>query len=106
MTEYLRGLLSHRDAARVAAGRPPLGPNRLRGAEILREHLSAGHASTAKAASTAALKLPKRRRIMRSDGVIRAAIHESCEYTNWFEALTNSASQYRRTCRLRLLCHL
>jgi len=67
MTEYLRGLLSHRDAARVAAGRPPLGPNRLRGAEILREHLSAGHASTAKAASTAALKLPKRRRIMRTD---------------------------------------
>ena len=35
MHEYLRCLLAHRDAARVAAGRPPTGPNRLRGAEML-----------------------------------------------------------------------
>jgi TetR/AcrR family tetracycline transcriptional repressor len=35
MQEYLRCLLAHRDAARVAAGRPPTGPNRLRGAETL-----------------------------------------------------------------------
>lgn len=35
MSEYLRCLLEHRDAARVVAGRPPLGPNRLRGAEML-----------------------------------------------------------------------
>jgi len=35
MKEYLRCLLAHRDAARVAAGRPPTGPNRLRGAETL-----------------------------------------------------------------------
>jgi len=35
MHEYLRCLLAHRDAARVAAGRPPAGPNRLRGAEML-----------------------------------------------------------------------
>lgn len=35
MQEYLRCLLAHRDAARVAAGRPPIGPNRLRGAETL-----------------------------------------------------------------------
>jgi len=35
MREYLRCLLAHRDAARVAAGRPPTGPNRLRGAETL-----------------------------------------------------------------------
>jgi TetR/AcrR family transcriptional regulator, tetracycline repressor protein len=35
MTEYLRCLLAHRDAARVTAGRPPKGPNRLRGAELL-----------------------------------------------------------------------
>jgi TetR/AcrR family tetracycline transcriptional repressor len=34
-TEYLRCLLAHRDAARVTAGRPPKGPNRLRGAEML-----------------------------------------------------------------------
>lgn len=43
MREYLRCLLAHRDAARVVAGRPPLGPNRLRGAEmLLRALLSAG----------------------------------------------------------------
>jgi len=43
MREYLRCLLSHRDAARVVAGRPPMGPNRLRGAEmLLRALLSAG----------------------------------------------------------------
>jgi len=35
MKEYLRCLLAHRDAARVAAGRSPTGPNRLRGAEML-----------------------------------------------------------------------
>jgi TetR/AcrR family transcriptional regulator, tetracycline repressor protein len=35
MHEYLRCLLDHRDAARVVAGRPPRGPNRLRGAEML-----------------------------------------------------------------------
>lgn len=35
MREYLRCLLAHRDAARVVAGRPPMGPNRLRGAEML-----------------------------------------------------------------------
>jgi len=35
MLEYLRCLLAHRDAARVAAGRPPTGPHRLRGAETL-----------------------------------------------------------------------
>src|SRR5215469_5905744 len=35
MKEYLRCLLAHRDAARVVAGRPPMGPNRLRGAEML-----------------------------------------------------------------------
>jgi len=43
MREYLRCLLAHRDAARVVAGRPPMGPNRLRGAEmLLRALLSAG----------------------------------------------------------------
>jgi TetR/AcrR family tetracycline transcriptional repressor len=43
MHEYLRCLLAHRDAARVVAGRPPMGPNRLRGAEmLLRALLSAG----------------------------------------------------------------
>jgi TetR/AcrR family transcriptional regulator, tetracycline repressor protein len=43
MMEYLRCLLAHRDAARVVAGRPPMGPNRLRGAEmLLRGLLSAG----------------------------------------------------------------
>jgi TetR/AcrR family transcriptional regulator, tetracycline repressor protein len=47
MSEYLRCLLSHRDAARVVAGRPPLGPNRLRGAEmLLRELLTAGLSET------------------------------------------------------------
>ena len=35
MSEYLRCLLAHGDAARVAAGRAPSGPNRLRGAETL-----------------------------------------------------------------------
>ena len=35
MHEYLRCLLAHRDAARVAAGRSATGPNRLRGAEML-----------------------------------------------------------------------
>lgn len=35
MREYLRCLLAHREAARVTAGRPPAGPNRLRGAELL-----------------------------------------------------------------------
>jgi TetR/AcrR family transcriptional regulator, tetracycline repressor protein len=33
MGEYLRCLLAHRDAAQVAAGRPPRGAHRLRGAE-------------------------------------------------------------------------
>lgn len=35
MLEYLRCLLAHRDAARVAAGRAPTGPHRLRGAETM-----------------------------------------------------------------------
>lgn len=35
MTEYVRCLLAHRDAARVTAGRSPKGPNRLRVAEML-----------------------------------------------------------------------
>ena len=35
MREYVRCLLAHRDAARVAAGRPPSGPHRLRGAETM-----------------------------------------------------------------------
>ena len=35
MGEYVRCLLAHRDAAQVAAGRPPRGPNRLRGAETM-----------------------------------------------------------------------
>jgi len=43
MGEHLRCLLAHRDAARVVAGRPPIGPNRLRGAEmLLHALLSAG----------------------------------------------------------------
>jgi len=43
MKEYLRCLLAHQDAARVAAGRPPAGPIRLRGAEtLLASLLSAG----------------------------------------------------------------
>jgi AcrR family transcriptional regulator len=43
MTEYLRCLLAHRDAARVSAGRPPAGPIRLKGAEtLLASLLSAG----------------------------------------------------------------
>lgn len=46
MSEYLRCLLAHRDAARVVAGRPPLGPNRLRGAEMLLKALLAGGLST------------------------------------------------------------
>lgn len=41
MTEYLRCLLAHRDAARVSAGRPPAGPIRLRGAETLLSSLLA-----------------------------------------------------------------
>lgn len=41
MHEYLRCLLDHRDAAKVAAGRPPTGPNRLRGAEMLLSSLVA-----------------------------------------------------------------
>jgi len=35
MGEYARCLLAHRDAAQVAAGRPPRGPHRLRGAETM-----------------------------------------------------------------------
>jgi TetR/AcrR family transcriptional regulator, tetracycline repressor protein len=35
MSEYLRCLLAHRDAARVSAGRAPTGPHRLRGAETM-----------------------------------------------------------------------
>jgi TetR/AcrR family tetracycline transcriptional repressor len=43
MVEYLRCLMAHRDAAQVAAGRPPTGPHRLRGAEtVLTALLSAG----------------------------------------------------------------
>jgi AcrR family transcriptional regulator len=42
MREYLRCLLAHRDAARVAAGRPPSGPYRLRGAETMLSALIAG----------------------------------------------------------------
>jgi TetR/AcrR family transcriptional regulator, tetracycline repressor protein len=41
MTEYLRCLLAHRDAARVAAGRAPTGPHRLRGAETMLTALTA-----------------------------------------------------------------
>jgi TetR/AcrR family tetracycline transcriptional repressor len=43
MDEFLRCLLTHRDAARVVAGRPPTGPIRLRGAEmLLRALITAG----------------------------------------------------------------
>ena len=41
MIEYLRCLLAHRDAARVAAGRAPTGPHRLRGAETMLTALAA-----------------------------------------------------------------
>jgi TetR/AcrR family transcriptional regulator, tetracycline repressor protein len=41
MIEYLRCLLAHRDAARVAAGRAPTGPHRLRGAETVLTALTA-----------------------------------------------------------------